>query len=74
MYHGSNLLPEGLETGEFKVGGTAEFDELEPVNVVAYSGDKLPILPYGTLEDSISQGRLSNKWCFLKCCIFNLPR
>lgn len=37
MYHGFNLLPEGLETGEFKVGGTAEFDELETINVLAYT-------------------------------------
>lgn len=39
---GSNLLPEGLETGEFKVGGTAEFDELEPINIIAYSGSNYP--------------------------------
>lgn len=42
IYLGANLLPEGLETGEFKVGGTAEFDDLEPVNIVAYSGDEYP--------------------------------
>lgn len=41
------MIPEGLETGEFKVSGTAEFDELETVNVVAYSGDNIP-LPIGT--------------------------
>ena len=39
---GANLLPEGLETGELKANGTAEFDELEPVNIIAYSGDKAP--------------------------------
>lgn len=42
IYLGSNLLPEGLETGEFKVSGTAEFDELETMCVVAYSGDEMP--------------------------------
>lgn len=42
MYLGNNLLPEGLETGEFKVGGTAEFDELEPINIIAYSGSNYP--------------------------------
>lgn len=42
MYLGSNLLPEGLETGEFKVGGTAEFDDLETMCVVAYSGNTMP--------------------------------
>lgn len=37
---GANLIPEGLEIGELKVDGTAEFDELEPVYLVAFSGDK----------------------------------
>ena len=37
---GANLIPEGLELGEPKVEGTAEFDELEPVYLVAFSGDK----------------------------------
>lgn len=51
---GANLLPEGLETGEFKIGGTAEFDDLEPINVVAYSGDKIQILE-DTQEINLSQ-------------------
>lgn len=41
MFHGANLLPENLEKGEYKVGGTAEFDELEPVWVVGFMGDKV---------------------------------
>lgn len=53
---GANLLPESLETGEFKVSGTAEFDELEPVNIVAYSGDKIPITPSGMPIVDITQG------------------
>ena len=36
---GNNLIPEGLEFGELKVEGTAEFDELEPAYIVAYTGD-----------------------------------
>lgn len=36
---GANLIPEGLEFGELKVGGTAEFDNLEPVWVIAYLGE-----------------------------------
>lgn len=39
--HGANLIPEGLETGEFKVGGTANFDELEHVYCIAYTGDTI---------------------------------
>lgn len=38
---GANLLPETLETGEYKVGGTAEFDNLEPVWCLAYLGDTI---------------------------------
>lgn len=34
---GANLMPEGLETGEFKVGGTAEINGLEPVAIIAYT-------------------------------------
>lgn len=52
---GANLLPEGLEIGEVKVGGTAEFDELEMVSIIAYSGDKLPGLN-GQLTFDIQQG------------------
>ena len=43
IYHGNNLIPEGLEFGELKVEGTAEFDELEPAYVVAYSGDSYQV-------------------------------
>ena len=38
IYHGNNLVPEGLEIGEPKVQGTAEFDELEPAFMIAYTG------------------------------------
>ena len=38
-YHGANLLPEGLELGEMKVGGTAGYDDLEPCFVIAFTGD-----------------------------------
>lgn len=34
---GANLVPEGLETGEFKVSNSYSFQELEPVAVVAYT-------------------------------------
>lgn len=34
---GANLLNEGLETGEFKISGTAELSELLPVAVIAYT-------------------------------------
>lgn len=34
---GNYLIPEGLEFGELKVEGTASFDELKPVAIIAYS-------------------------------------
>lgn len=40
---GANLLPESLETGEYKVGGTAEIDDLEPWYIVAYADDTFRI-------------------------------
>ena len=43
IYHGNNLIPEGLEFGELKVEGTAEFDDLEPAYVVAYTGDSYQV-------------------------------
>lgn len=55
IFHGANLLPEGLEIGEVKVSGTAEFDELEMVSIIAYSGDKLPGLN-GHLVFDVKQG------------------
>ena len=42
MYQVATYYQNGLETGEFKVGGTAEFDELEPINIIAYSGSNYP--------------------------------
>ena len=41
MYHGANLIPEGLETGEFKINATATLDDFEPITVIAYSGEKI---------------------------------
>lgn len=57
---GANLNPEGLESGEYKVGGTAEIDDLNPVSVWAYSSDKINIL--GTKYDIlISHDANNNK-------------
>ena len=48
-------MPEGLEFGELKVNGTAEFDELEPINIIAYSGDKITDI-LGVVLIEINQG------------------
>lgn len=34
---GANLLPEGVETGEYKIAGTASLSDLEPVYILVYS-------------------------------------
>ena len=39
MSHGANLVPEGLETGEMQIDGTASFDELKPAFGIAYSNN-----------------------------------
>lgn len=36
---GANLLPEGLEIGELKVQASETIDDLDPVFVIAYTGD-----------------------------------
>lgn len=43
MFHGANLVPEDLETGEYKVQGTASVQDLEPVYITAYSNQHLLI-------------------------------
>lgn len=55
---GFNLIPEGLETGEYKIGGTAEFDELEPIYIIAYTRN-----PYDdglTPDQPIAMGVIAN--------------
>lgn len=52
IHHGANLQPENLETGEYKISGTAEISDLTPYEVWAYSSDKINIL--GTEHDIIS--------------------
>ena len=37
--HGNFLIPEGLETGEVKISGTASFSELTPFYIIAFVGD-----------------------------------
>lgn len=39
IYHGANLIPEGLETGEFKVGGVGDLNDFEPRYIIAFTGD-----------------------------------
>lgn len=62
---GNNLLPESLETGEYIVGGTAEFDNLEPVWCIAYLGDTV-------LDNPLGNGRIYCKWNCSKCYFSNL--
>ena len=45
---GANLLPENLETGEYKIAGTGGLSSLLPNYVWAYSGDSIKLGPNGT--------------------------
>lgn len=38
---GANLLPEGLETGEFTNINSITIDDLEPIYIIAFTGDKI---------------------------------
>lgn len=37
---GSNLIPESLELGEIKIQSSYNFDELKPLYIIAFTGDK----------------------------------
>ena len=50
---GANLIPENLETGEYKIAGTGDVQNLEPIYVIAYTGytikykeNSAPTVPY----------------------------
>lgn len=62
--HGNNLLPEGLETGEFKVNATAEIDDLECVYIIAYSGNEIKASDGTTVLQSLNQGGYSYNGVF----------
>lgn len=73
IYRGANLLPEGLETGEFKVGGVADFDELIPVAIVAYSRN--PYTDGLTSQVPTAQGVIANgipNGMFFCICSFDM--
>ena len=36
MCHGANLIPEGLETGEFQIDSNADINMMKPIYIVAY--------------------------------------
>lgn len=52
MFHGANLVPESLETGEYKVQTTTSVSDLSPYYIIGYTGDKINIL--GTEYDILS--------------------
>lgn len=62
---GANLMPENLETGEYKVGGTAEFDNLEPVWCVAYLGTQ--VLGYVLGQGGYIANGMAQSVTFLIC-------
>lgn len=41
---GANLLPEGLETGEFTNINSITIEDLEPIYIIAFTGDKIATL------------------------------
>lgn len=54
---GANLIPEGLETGEFKIDGQANINDLQPAYIVAYTGDnyKISTIEGGATETPVKQ-------------------
>ncbi len=70
---GANLNPETLETGEYKVGAMAELDDLEPISIIAYSGDTFPNIPLTALgsmpiyQSSFEVNGISSTIAFIIC-------
>lgn len=65
---GANLYPESLETGEVKEISTAEFDELEPCYIVAYTGDRLI---ENINQNGASYNGIWSSVCFLVCNVLS---
>ena len=64
MFHGANLVPENLETGEFKVGATGDVSGLSPVYVIGYSHDTIKIQGAGTTVYSCSVETAAGEFAF----------
>ena len=64
IFHGNNLLPEGFETGEFKVDSSAEIDDLECCYIIAYSGKQIKANDGTTILQSLQQGGYSYNGVF----------
>lgn len=57
IIHGSNLLPENLETGEYKIEANAEINGLNPLAIIVYSRD-----PY---VDGYAPSQMTYKGCYV---------
>lgn len=62
---GNYLIPEGLEFGELKVEAMAEIDDLDPVYMVAYSGDAIGSTPIN--QDGFSYNGIPSSITFIMC-------
>lgn len=65
IYHGSNLVPESLEIGEPKISGTAEFDELEPAYIIAFSDTSIDVYQFD--QNGYSYNGIPSSITFLLC-------
>lgn len=77
---GANLLPEALETGEYKINATANIEELEPYFVTVYSKQTITLRdPVGTdtaINIAALSGGSNNEFeingiptnCYFLCC------
>lgn len=54
IFHGANLIPEGLETGEFKIASSSEIDGLTPLFIIAYTGNP-------TVDELTTQTMITNQ-------------
>lgn len=67
---GANLLPENLEIGELKVNNSLSVDDLEPVYIIAFTGDHV-----GTTQitgDGWKYNGIPSSVVFIACLDFTL--
>ena len=65
MFHGANLLPEGLEFGEMKVQSSETIEDLEPVYVIAFTGDNVGQVQVS--QDGYRYNGIPSSVAFLVC-------
>ena len=64
MSHGANLVPESLETGEYKISSSTSVTGLSPAYVIGYSNEIIKIQGNGTTVYDCNLGVATGEYAF----------